>query len=160
MQKELISEQSYKKYISQFNNLLSVEKPHWVKEKEIAAAFGDRSENAEYLSAKEMLRNIDKRLRFLDKIINNSQVVQIDKIPHIKVNFGSKVEVIDLSTDEEKYFIVLGTYESNPSQNIISNKSPLGKLLLGKNIEDEIELKINDQIFKYEILSVEMYSFE
>ena len=82
MQKNLISHQGYQKYLDEFNNLLKVEKPHWVKEKEIAAAFGDRSENAEYLSAKEMLRNIDKRLRFLQKIIDHSQVVEIDKIPH------------------------------------------------------------------------------
>jgi transcription elongation GreA/GreB family factor len=65
--KDLISEHGYKKYLEEFNQLVRVEKPHWVKEKEIAAAFGDRSENAEYLSAKEMLRNIDKRLRFFRK---------------------------------------------------------------------------------------------
>jgi transcription elongation factor GreA len=160
MQKQLISEQGYQKYIKEFKNLSEVEKPHWVKEKKIAAEFGDRSENAEYLSAKEMLRNIDKRLRFLDKIINYSQVVQIEKIPHDKVNFGSKVEVIDLDTDGQKIFIILGTHESNPSQNIISNKSPLGMLLLGKNIDDEIELKINHQVFYYEITNIKMYDFK
>jgi transcription elongation factor GreA len=159
MQKKLISHQGYQKYLFEFNRLLKTEKPHWVKEKEIAAAFGDRSENAEYLSAKEMLRNIDKRLRFLQKIIDHSQVVEIDKIPHTKVNFGSKVMVVDLDTDEEKEFIILGTYESNPSENIISNISPLGRALLGKSVGDEVELKINDQVFYYEVKSIKMYEF-
>jgi transcription elongation factor GreA len=159
MQKQLISEYGYKKYIEEFNNLARVEKPHWVKEKEIAAAFGDRSENAEYLSAKEMLRNIDKRLRYLDKIINNAQVVQTNKIPHTKVNFGSCVKVLDLNTDEEKEFIILGTHETNPSQNIISNISPLGRILLNKEVGEEIEFNINGNNFEYEILSVEEYKF-
>ncbi|XPV54128.1 MAG: GreA/GreB family elongation factor [Halarcobacter ebronensis] len=78
---ELITEYGYQKFVKEFNKLLKVEKPHWVKEKEIAAQFGDRSENAEYISAKEMIRNIDKRLRFLDKIIKNSDVIDINKIP-------------------------------------------------------------------------------
>ena len=159
MQKNLISNQGYQKYLDEFNNLLKIEKPHWVKEKEIAAAFGDRSENAEYLSAKEMLRNIDKRLRFLQKIIDHSQVVEIYKISHTKVNFGSKVTVMDLDSDEEKEFIILGTHESNPSENIISNISPLGRALLGKNIGDEVELKINEQVFYYEVKSIKMYEF-
>lgn len=157
MQKNLISSQGYQKYLDEFNNLLKVEKPHWVKEKEIAAAFGDRSENAEYLSAKEMLRNIDKRLRFLQKIIDHSQVVHIDQIPHKKVNFGSRVQIVDLNTDEKKEFIILGTHESNPSKSIISNISPLGKALLGKDIGDEVELNINDQTFYYEIEDIKMY---
>ncbi|MEA3289862.1 MAG: transcription elongation factor GreA [Campylobacterota bacterium] len=160
MQKNLISSQGYQKYIDEFKHLAHKEKPHWVKEKEIAAAHGDRSENAEYISAKEMLRNIDKRLRFLDKIINNSQVVQIDTIPHDRVNFGSKVSVVDLESDEEKTFIILGTHESNPSKNIISNKSPLGKVLLGKVIGDEVELNINGQKFEYEIEDIILYNFE
>ncbi len=159
MKTELISEQGYKRFYEEFNNLYKIQKPHWVKEKEIAAAFGDRSENAEYISAKEMLRNIDKRLRFLDKIINYSQVVQIDKIPHSKVNFGSKVDLIDLETNQNKTYTILGTYESDPSKDIISNKSPLGKLLLGKDIGDEIELKINDKTYSYEITDINLARF-
>ena len=152
MKTELISEQGYKRFYEEFQNLYKKEKPYWVKEKEIAAAFGDRSENAEYLGAKEMLRNIDKRLRFLDKIINYSDVILTDKISHNKVNFGSKVRLLDLNTNDEILYTILGTYESDPSKNIISNKSPLGMLLLRKSIGDNIELKINFNYFQYEIV--------
>ena len=160
MQKELITEFGYRKIVSEFKKLLEVEKPHWVKEKEIAAQHGDRSENAEYISAKEMIRNIDKRLRFLDKIINNSDVIDTTKIPHEKVNFGSQVKVLDLENDEEKIFIIVGTKETNPSENKISNQSPLGRVLLGKEIADEFEFTINEQIFEYEILDIKMYEFK
>jgi len=155
--KELITEFGYQEYIKEFNQLLKVEKPHWVKEKEIAAQFGDRSENAEYISAKEMLRNIDKRLRFLDKIIKNSDVIDIDKIPHEKVNFGSCVTLEDLNSEEEKLFCIVGTYETNPNKNLISNKSPLGRALLGKELNEEFEFSINNETYEYEIKKIEKY---
>ncbi len=158
--KELITEYGYQKFVKEFNNLLRVEKPHWVKEKEIAAQFGDRSENAEYISAKEMIRNIDKRLRFLDKIIKNSEVIDIDKIPHKKVNFGSCVKLLDLESEEEKTFCIVGTYETNPNENLISNKSPLGRALLGKELNEEFEFNINEQTFEYEIIEIKKYEYK
>lgn len=159
MQKELITEFGYQKIVKEFKRLLEIEKPHWVKEKEIAAQHGDRSENAEYISAKEMIRNIDKRLRFLDKIINNSTVIDTTKIPHKKVNFGSQVKVIDLVSNDERSFIIVGTYETNPNENKISNKSPLGIALLGKELNEEFEFSINNQYFEYEIIDIKMYNF-
>jgi len=160
MQKELITTNGYDKILKEFKFLLEKEKPYWVKEKEIAAQHGDRSENAEYISAKEQIRNIDKRLRFLDKIINNSNVIDISEIPHKNINFGSQVKLLDLNDDEEKLFIIVGTYETNPNENKISNKSPLGRALLGKSIGDEIEFKINDSIIEYEVLDIKKYEFK
>jgi len=154
MHKDLISEKGFLNYIKEFKDLAEVQKPYWVNEKRVAAELGDRSENAEYIASKEMLRNIDKRLRYLDKIINNSQVVVTKKLSHQKVNFSSQVTVLDLDTQEKKTFIILGTHESNPTLNIISNKSPLGKVLLGKSIGEEFEFSINTNTFEYEILSI------
>jgi len=157
MQKNLITQQGFQKFVDEFNTIIKIEKPHWVKEKEIAAAHGDRSENAEYIAAKEMLRNFDKRLRFLEKIINNSEVIDTNNLPHDKVNFGSCVNVINLDTDEKRTFIIVGTFETDPSKNKISNISPLGKALIGKKLNDEIEFKINDVVTYYEIIKIEKY---
>ena len=159
MQKDLITKHGYEKIVKEFKGLLK-EKTFWVKEKEIAAQLGDRSENAEYIAAKEQIRNTDKRLRFLDKIINNSEVIDISLIPHIKVNFGSEVLVEDLDTNEEKTFIILGTHETNPNENKISNKSPLGRALLNKSLNEEFEFSINDNFFEYKIISIKEYKFE
>lgn len=157
MAKDLITEVGYKNIVTEFKNLLHKEKPYWVKEKEIAAQHGDRSENAEYISAKEMIRNIDKRLRFLDKVINNSEVIDTTKLPHQKVNFGSKVTLLNLDTEEEKSYIIVGTFETNPNENKISNISPLGKALLGKELNEEFEFSINNQTLEYEIIKIESY---
>ena len=159
MQKDLITKNGYEKIVEEFKRLLK-EKSYWVKEKEIAAQLGDRSENAEYIAAKEQIRNADKRLRFLDKIINNSEVIDISLIPHIKVNFGSEIIIEDLDTQKEKTFIILGTHETNPNENKISNKSPLGRALLNKSLNEEFEFSINDNFFEYKIVSVKEYNFE
>lgn len=160
MQKNLITEQGFHKFVDEFNTKVKVEKPYWVKEKEIAAAFGDRSENAEYISAKEMIRNIDKRLRFLEKIINNSEVIDTNKLVHDKVNFGSQVTVLDLNSNDKKIFIIVGTHETNPSENKISNISPLGKKLMGKVLNEEIEFQINGNTFEYEIIDIKKYKMK
>ena len=158
MKKELISSIGYDKILKEFKNLLEKEKPYWVQEKQIAAQHGDRSENAEYISAKEQIRNIDKRLRFLDRIINNSEVIDITTLNHQKVNFGSHVKLLDLENNETKEFTIVGTYETNPSANRISIKSPLGKALFGKSIDDEFEFSINSKVFEYEIIEIKMAS--
>lgn len=159
MQKDLITKNGYEKILKEFKALLK-QKTFWVKEKEIAAQLGDRSENAEYIAAKEQIRNTDKRLRFLDKIINTSEVIDISLIPHNRVNFGSKVVIEDLNTNENKTFIILGTHETNPNENKISNKSPFGRALIGKNIDDEFEFNINDNFYEYQIISIKEYKFE
>ncbi|AXH10034.1 transcription elongation factor GreA [Malaciobacter halophilus] len=160
MKKELITQVGFRSFLYEFNKLLKIEKPYWVKQKEIAAQFGDRSENAEYISAKEQLRNIDKRLRFLDKIIKTTEVINIDKIPHNKVNFGSQVTLLNLDTQEEKKYVIVGTYETNPSENFISNKSPLGKTLLNRSLNEEFEFKINENYFFYEVINIKKYEFK
>ncbi|MDD2896631.1 MAG: GreA/GreB family elongation factor [Aliarcobacter sp.] len=159
MQKDLITKHGFEKIVKEFKGLLK-EKTYWVKEKEIAAQLGDRSENAEYIAAKEQIRNTDKRLRFLDRIINNSEVIDISLIPHTKVNFGSVIVVEDLNTQKEKTFIILGTHETNPNENKISNKSPVGKALLNKTLNEEFEFSINDNFFEYKIISIKEYKFE
>ena len=159
MQKDLITKNGFEKIVKEFKALLK-QKTFWVKEKEIAAQLGDRSENAEYIAAKEQIRNTDKRLRFLDKIINNSEVIDISLIPHNRVNFGSEILIEDLDTNEFKTFIIVGTHETNPNNNKISNKSPFGRELKGKNIEDEFEFRINENFYEYKIISVKEYKFE
>jgi transcription elongation GreA/GreB family factor len=111
-----------------------LERQYWVKEKEVAAQFGDRSENAEYISAKEMLRTIDRRLRFLEKIISTSTVIEVPNLINTEVvRFGSSIR---LSND--KTYTIKGTYEVDIDNNVISNLSPVGKQMIGKEVGDEI----------------------
>ncbi len=162
--KNIITLKGYDEIIKLFSSL-KIEKEHWVEEKRIAAEQGDRSENAEYISAKENIRNIDKKLYRLDFIINNTRAVDTTKRKKSDiVLFGSTVLVNKSSKqgDEEMLLKLVGTQEliyiqkvekrENPNNFplCLSNISPLGSQLFKKEVGDEIE--IGEYI--YELLEI------
>ena len=106
-----------------------------------AAAEGDRSENAEYIYRKKELREIDSRVRFLRKRLENMVVVDRTPTNTDKVYFGAWVTIEDKNGSEKTYRVV-GPDEIDPKLNYISMDSPMGKALLGKNLDDEFQLII------------------
>ncbi|VAW52777.1 Transcription elongation factor GreB [hydrothermal vent metagenome] len=104
-----------------------------------AAAEGDRSENAEYIYRKKELREIDARVRFLRKRLDD--MVIVDRIPKNtdKVYFGAWVTIED-EVGIEKTYRIVGPDEFDPKLNYISMDSPMGKALLGKSLGDEFKL--------------------
>ena len=106
-----------------------------------AAAEGDRSENAEYIYRKKELREIDSRVRFLRKRLDN--MVIVDRIPTDtdKVYFGAWVTIED-EKGVEKTYRVVGPDEIDPKLGYISMDAPMGKTLLGKLIDDEVNITV------------------
>jgi transcription elongation factor GreB len=119
-----------------------------------AAAEGDRSENAEYIYRKKELRGIDYRIRYLQKRMPELTVVEPNK-DNSKVFFGAWVELEDDEGEIVEYRIV-GADEIDPKLGYISLDSPMSKQLLGKQVEDEISLKLPGQQDKvnYYILNI------
>ena len=128
-----------------------MEKPKVAEEKLIAAAHGDRSENADYHAAKEKLRFIDKRLFYLNSMMQKAQIVDPSLNPHIKVRFGSSIKVVNIQTDEEELYTIVGVLEAEPEVGLISIHSPLAKAMLGKEIDDDFKVKLPKSIKEYEI---------
>ncbi len=106
-----------------------------------AAAEGDRSENAEYIYRKKELREIDARVRHLRKRLEGMKVV--DRVPDntSKVYFGAWVKLLD-DADNECLYRIVGPDELDPKLGHISMDSPMGKVLLGKSLDDEFELEL------------------
>jgi len=106
-----------------------------------AAAEGDRSENAEYIYRKKQLREIDRRIRYLSKRLDEVEV--IDRVPPCqdKVFFGAFVTIEDASGIEKRYRIV-GADEIDPSRGYISVDSPMARALLGKSEDDEVQVSL------------------
>jgi len=149
-----MSLEGYDLLVKEFKYLLEVEKPTVAEEKLIAAAQGDRSENADYHAAKEKLRFIDKRLFYLNSLIQKSQIIDPSGFPHAKVSFGSSVEVINLETDEHELYTICGVLESEPENGLISIHSPMAKALLGKQEDDEFVLRLPHAKKTYEIQKI------
>jgi len=149
-----MSIEGYDTLIEEFKFLLEKEKPKVAQEKLVAASHGDRSENAEYHAAKEKLRFIDKRLFYLNKMIEKSQIIDPSLHNHVRVSFGSSVVVCDLDTDEEQTFTLCGVLESEIENGLISIHSPLAKALIGKEIGDEFKIKLPTSTKEYEVLDI------
>ena len=153
--REPMSIEGYDLLTEEFKYLLEVEKPKVAHEKLVAAALGDRSENADYQAAKEKLRLIDKRLFYLNKMIQNSQIIDPSLHEHKRVSFGSTVTLLNLDTDEEEIYTICGVLESEPEHHLISIHSPIAKALLGKEVGDEVKIKLPNAVKEYEIQNIE-----
>jgi transcription elongation factor GreA len=141
----------YNKLQAEVKDLKEVKRPAVVKAIEEALEHGDLKENAEYHAAKESQKNIDNRLAELADILGNSQIVDPSELEHSKVSFGSTVVLIDLDTDEEFTYTIVGGCESNPDMGLISFASPLAKQLLGKEEGDEVKVQLPGGVKEYEI---------
>lgn len=146
-----MSIEGYDVLVEEFKFLLEVEKPKVAQEKLVAAALGDRSENADYQAAKEKLRFIDKRLFYLNKMIQNSQIIDPSLHSHLKVSFGSSIKLTNIDTQEEETYTLCGVLESEPENGLISIHSPLAKAMLGKEEGDDFKVKLPKQNVEYEI---------
>jgi transcription elongation factor GreB len=118
-----------------------------------AAAEGDRSENAEYIYRKKELREIDRRIRYLQKRMPDLKVVTESPAESSRVFFGAWVALEDSQGKEHEYRIV-GPDELDPTKGYISMDSPLARALLKKAVDDEIEVKLPAGLAHYFILRV------
>ncbi len=143
-----------KKIQEEYNQLLLVERPNVTKTVAWAAGNGDRSENADYIYGKKRLREIDSRLRFLQKRLEDVVVIDPISVKSSTVQFGATVTVINSDGKEKKYSIV-GADEIDTSKNYISFKSPIGSALLNKKVGDFVEIVIPKGSIELEILKIE-----
>jgi len=139
--KNYITREGYKRLVDELTQLATVERPKVVREVSDAAAEGDRSENAAYIYGKRRLREIDRRMGFLQRRLKDVQIVEAAKQQKGRVFFGATVEVEDEDTGESLTFRIVGVDESDPKNGRISWQSPVGKALLGKKLGDSVKVK-------------------
>ena len=139
-----ITAEGHKRLNEEHDYLWKKKRPEVTRILSAAAAEGDRSENAEYIYRKKELREIDARVRFLRKRLDN--MVVVDRIPKDtdKIYFGAWVTIEDNDGNEKTYRIV-GPDEFDPKLGYISMDSPMGKALLGKTLDDEVSVTVETQ---------------
>ena len=116
---------------------------------------GDLSENAEYDAAKDEQRDIEARIEEIDKILRNAEVVVEDEVDVNVINIGCKVKIYDMEYDEELEYKLVGSTEANSLRGKISNESPLGSELIGKQVGDVVNVETQAGSMKYKILSIQ-----
>ncbi len=131
-----------------------------VKRKEVAErikqaiAFGDLSENSEYDEAKNEQAFVEGRIVTLENLLRNAKVIDDEDISTDVVSIGVTVKLLDVETNDVVEYTIVGSTEANPTENKISNKSPVGKALLGKPVGATVDIHVPDGVIKFKILEI------
>lgn len=138
----------------ELKRLREVEAPQVVKDIATAREHGDLSENAEYHAAKERQGMIVARISYIEQTLSRAEIIDPSKLSGSKVQFGAKVRLLNLDTDKEERFQIVGPEEADLKQGRISVASPLARGLLGREVGDEVKLQMPAGPRTYEILEI------
>jgi transcription elongation factor GreB len=156
MRTPLITRPGYEMLTKELEDLWRVERPEVTKMVTWAASLGDRSENADYQYNKKRLREIDRRIRYLQKRLETLKIVDYHPEQEGKVFFGAWVE-IENDAGETKRFRIVGYDEIFDRKDYISVDSPMAQALLKKQVDDEATVKTEFGVFNWYIVSIGYY---
>lgn len=152
--KNYITPAGHRKLRDELKHLVSVERPEVVKAVAWAASNGDRSENADYIYGKRRLREIDRRIRFLTKRLEASEIVSAEqRQSHDQVFFGATVTVCNEKA-QEKTIRIVGIDEIDLSRGYVSWVSPIAKALLKSRVGDVVSLTTPSGIEELEVIKI------
>ncbi|UVD81635.1 transcription elongation factor GreA [Mycoplasma iguanae] len=133
-----LTQESLDAYKAELENLITVERTKVIEEIKEARSQGDLSENAEYDAAREKQGIIESRIAEIEYILSRAQILKSSNAK--TVSLGSKVKVLNLNTQEELSFQIVGSLNADPFEAKISNLSPLAQAILGHKKDDEVEV--------------------
>ena len=154
MARSPITRDGYNQLHKELENLKKVVRPQVIKAIEEARAHGDLSENAEYEAAKERQLFIESKIREMEQKLANSEIIDTCNFPSDKVGFGSVVTLENLNNGGEVTYQIVGPDESDIPSGKIAIISPLGKALLGKEVDDEVTVQTPGGVKKYTVLKI------
>ncbi len=134
---------------------LREERPKIAREIETAREHGDLSENAEYHAAKERQGMIEARIKDVEDKLSRAEIIDPSRLSGTRVRFGATVGLLNIDTDEEVTYRIVGAEEADLSQGTISISAPLSRALIGREIGDEVNVTLPVGRRKYEITTVE-----
>lgn len=146
--------QGYKDIKAELDNLKSVERPKVIEEIAEARAHGDLKENAEYHAAREKQSFIEGRITILDDQIARANILDFSNEAPDQVKFGAFVTVED-EEGEEKTYRIVGDLEADIAQHRISMGSPIAKALMGKRLDDFVEVRVPKGTKEYTVTNIE-----
>ncbi len=149
-----LTKEGYKELEQRLDYLKTTARVDVANKIEVARSFGDISENSEYDAAREEEALVEQEIQQITNTLRNAKIITKVKTDNGKVTVGCTVALLDLEYKDELTFKIMGSFESDPTKGLISNESPLGKALIGKEKGDIVEVVTPQNIEKYKILSV------
>ncbi len=151
---EYLSKQRYNELASELKHLINEVYPKVQEELAEASAQGDRSDNAGYREARRIQAKTISRIRFLQKVLEHSRVIDPDALPKDRVSLLSKVEFTNLATNKRMTFQIVSPHEMNLEAGKISLKSPIGAALMGKKVGEIAEAHVPSGTLRLRIDSI------
>lgn len=150
-EKIYLTQESYTQYTERLKFLQEVARPQVIEEIKEARNQGDLSENAEYDSARDKQAAIENEILEIQHILENYEIIKAAS--SATVHLGSTVDIISLSDDKISKIIIVGSLDADPFSGKISNTSPLARALIGRKVEDVVEVEAPKK-YKIKILSI------
>ena len=153
---EYLSKQRYDELVAELNHLINVVYPEVREDVAETSAQGDRSENAGYREARRKQAKTISRIRFLQKVLEHSRVIDPNALPNHRVCLLRRVEVTNLSTNTRMKFEIVSPHEMNLEAGKISLKSPIGAALMGKKVGEIAEAQVPSGILRLRVESISL----
>lgn len=151
---EYLSKERYDEIVAEVDYLINEEYPRIKEALAEARAQGDLSENFEYRAARRAQGKAISRIRFLQRVLQFSRVIDTKALPKDQISLLSKVEFTNLSTNVKMTYTIVSPHEMNLQEGKISCKSPIGMALMGKKVGDVVDVNAPSGIFQLRIESV------
>lgn len=148
------TKQGYEALKQELQQLKSVERPKVIEEIATARGHGDLKENAEYHAAREKQSFIEGRISMLDDRLARANIIDFSEDSPDTVKFGAFVTVEDQETGESKEYRIVGDLEADITKNLISLESPIARALLGKRMDDLVEIKVPKGVIEYMVNNI------
>ncbi|KJR96797.1 MAG: transcription elongation factor GreA [Desulfobulbaceae bacterium BRH_c16a] len=155
-----MSKTGHQKLRDELFRLERVERSEVVKSIEVAREHGDLKENAEYHAAKDRQGHIEGRIIELKDKLARAEIIDCLKVSTKTIVFGTVVKLLDLDTEEEVTYQLLGPEESDVKKGSISVLSPLGRSMLGKEVGDEIQAVTPGGTREFEVIEIRSANFQ
>ncbi len=152
--REPITAEGYETLKKEVERLKTVDRPNVIEAIAEARSHGDLSENAEYDAAKDLQGKIEGRINYLETCVATAEVIDVANLSGDKVMFGATVELVDLDSEEEVSYQIVGITEADLGSGRISVRSPMARALIGKSAGDEVTLVAPAGTRQYEIQEV------
>ena len=151
-----VTKEGLDELLKEQDNLIHVVRQQVFVELQEARAQGDLSENADYDAARDRQARVEARIRDLEAMIANAEIISEDKKAATKktVSLGSTVTILDMSTNEEETYNIVGSIEADPLNGKLSNITPLATSLMDHKIGDVVEIETAEEPYQVKVIDL------
>ena len=149
-----MTSEGFKKLKLELEDLKNTQRPMVIKAIAEAREHGDLSENAEYHAAREKQSFIEGKIGDLESKISRAQVIDTTSLNNSRVTFGTTVELLDLETNSNHIYTIVGVDEADIEKQLISVNAPLSKAMINKEVGDVVEVSTPNGLKEYQVKSI------